>query len=272
MTKILLLMICPILFLFGNNKLIEEIVNDYNPKTSVRDYNFTDKQLAALCDGRNHYSISCETTSVHTRNELRKKRIEYLLKEISKKYNIDDKSIMNLDDKYIKYIEENIMLKQFADYCYSNICSVKTTWDELFIFEEILIFILTDELHEYLETDFEIKNIMVNYNKIIELLYPLQYKEEFEVNINYEYIQSHLFATDKYWKEYEIAFLKFLKEIDRENDIQLKKIFYSHRNNSLIAIEDYFRSIKPALYPKTHKLIEIKIKDKNSFINTNKLK
>jgi hypothetical protein len=272
MTKILLLIMSPILFVFSNDKLIKEIVNDYNPKILVRDHNLTDKQLTALCDGRNHYSISCETTSVHTKNELRKKRIEYLLKEISKKYNIADKSIMNLDDKYIKYIEENIKLKQFADYCYSNICSVKTIWDELFIFEKILIFILTDKLHEYLETDFEIKNIMVNYNKIIELLYPIQYKEEFEVNINYEYIQSHLFATDKYWKEYEAAILNFLKEIDRENDIKLKKIFYSHRNNSLIAISDYFRSIKPTLHPETYNLIDIKIKDKNSFINTNKLK
>lgn len=272
MTKILLLMICPILFLFGNNKLIEEIVNDYNPKTSVRDYSFTNKQLTALCDGRNHYSSSCETTSIHVKNKLRKKRIEYLLKEISKKYNIDDKSIMNLDDKYIKYIEENDKLIRFASYCYSSICSVKTIWSDLFIFEKILIFILKDEPYEYLETDFEIKDIMINYNKIIELLYPIQYIEEFEVNINYEYIQNHLFSIDKYWKEYEIAFLKILKEIDRENDIQLKKIFYKNRNSSLISIEDYFRGIRPALHPETYKLIDKEMKDENSFINTNKLK
>ena len=54
--------------------------------------------------------------------------------------------------------------------------------------------------------------------------------------------------------------------------VKLKKLFYGHRNNSLIAIEDYFRSIRPAIDEETYNLIDMKIKDKKSFINTNKLK
>ena len=73
-------------------------------------------------------------------------------------------------DELIKYMEENQEIVQFSLDCYSSICYEKTIWTELFYFENILTFVLTDKIDEESKTDFEIEDIMVNYNKIIEQL------------------------------------------------------------------------------------------------------
>mgnify|MGYP003486519104 CR=1 FL=1 len=46
--------------------------------------------------------------------------------------------------------------------------------------EDILTFVLTDKIDEESKTDFEIEDIMVNYNKIIEQLPYLKLKKEYE--------------------------------------------------------------------------------------------
>ena len=88
MFKIISIILISACFLFANDKVIEKIVNDYNPKIPISEFKFTKSQLDELC-GVNHYSSVCETTSIYTENELRKKRIKYLLEEISEKYNIE---------------------------------------------------------------------------------------------------------------------------------------------------------------------------------------
>ena len=271
MFKIISIILISVCFLFANDKVIEKIVNEYNPKIPISEFKFTKSQLDELC-GVNHYSSVCETTSIYTKNELRKKRIKYLLEEISEKYNIEKKLVTNLNDTFIKYMEENQEIVQFSLDCYSSICYEKTIWTELFYFENILTFVLTDKIDEESKTDFEIEDIMVNYNKIIEQLPYLKLKKEYEVDINYDYIQNHFFAIDKSWKEYESTFIEFLKQINKYDDIEWQKIFYSHRYNSLVSITEYFYSIIPAIDSETDASVQMEIKDEKSFINIHKLK
>ena len=111
MFKIISIILISACFLFANDKVIEKIVNDYNPKIPISEFKFTKSQLDELC-GVNHYSSVCETTSIYTENELRKKRIKYLLEEISEKYNIPvllkfELSGLNSDiEQFINRVEE----------------------------------------------------------------------------------------------------------------------------------------------------------------------
>ena len=73
MFKIISIILISACFLFANDKVIEKIVNDYNPKIPISEFKFTKSQLDKLC-GVNHYSSVCETTSIYTENELRKNK------------------------------------------------------------------------------------------------------------------------------------------------------------------------------------------------------
>ena len=71
-------------FLFANEEIYNNIINNYEPK-KTNNIELSEEQLNQLC-GEKHFSTECEIISLSIDNETTKKRIVYILEEITKKY------------------------------------------------------------------------------------------------------------------------------------------------------------------------------------------
>ena len=172
--------------LTANEKVIKDLVKNYEVNSLINELNLSEKELDLLC-GSNHLSIDCEIKSIYLENEIRKKRISYLLDEIAKKYDLDKEITSNLKINYIKYIEINEKIYRLSSYCSSNICSIKSIWVQLLDFEESLKFILNGNINKDLKenyitntkNDFSLNNLDNLYSENVEIIDRLKNSKEF---------------------------------------------------------------------------------------------
>ena len=110
--------------LYENERIINEMVKSYNPKNKIGTINYSEKQLDILCEDE-YFSSNCEYILIYTENEMRKKRIIFLLEKLSKKLLIEKKSFLDLNKELIKYIEYNQQVNNLTTFCSSTLCSEK---------------------------------------------------------------------------------------------------------------------------------------------------
>ncbi len=228
----------------ANEKVIKDMVKNYKVNSLINELNLSEKELDLLC-GSNHLSSDCEIKSIYLENEIRKKRISYLLDEIAKKYDLDKVITSNLKINYIKYIEINEKIYGLSSYCSSNICSMKSIWVQLLNFEECLKFILNGNINKNLEEDyikspknnFSLNNLDNLYSENVEIIDRLKNSQEF----NYKSLKMDFTNIHKFWKNYEKTLREFLKKTNKYNEEWIE-LFYGHRFNHLEISKEFFKS------------------------------
>lgn len=232
----------------ANEKVIKDFVKNYKVNSLKNDFHLSEKELDLLC-GSNHLSMDCEIKYVYLENEIRKKRISYLLDEIAKKYDLDKKITSNLKTNYIKYIEINEKIDGLTSYCSSNICSVKNIWVELFDFEKSLKFILNGNINKDLEEDyikntknnFSLNNLDNLYSENVEIINKLKNSKEFD----YKSLKMDFTNIHKSWKNYEKTLIEFLKKTNKYDEEWIE-LFYGGRFNHLEMSKEFFKGYIPA--------------------------
>ena len=81
------------------NKIIDKKIKEYNPSEKYN-IKFSEDELDILC-GKAHFSSACETLMFSIDNDIIKKRISFILRKISKKYNIDENFLNDFQNKFI---------------------------------------------------------------------------------------------------------------------------------------------------------------------------
>ena len=249
MTKLLLIAIFIFLNqLSANNedeKIFKTIISNYNVEKPIENFEFTEEQSKILC-GEDPTSIDCEIKTIYVVNEITKKRILYLLNQISQKYNIDKKLTYELNSKFLRYIEKNQKVDQIVSYCLSSICYEKSIRDDLNYFENNLESILDNKIKKLPYDDIEVDNnlnyevsIKNSYKENLELIEKLKNNDEIE----YQKIKNDFVNIQKLWNDYETTLALFLNKT-KNNNSEWKEIFYKYRFNDLNRCKDYFEDVQ----------------------------
>ena len=227
-----------------DEKIFKNIISNYNLEKSLEDFWFTEEQSKILC-GEYPLSTICELKAVYVTNEIRKKRIMYLLNQISQKYNIDKKLVYKLNSKYLKYIYKNQKVDHILMHC--SICHERSIREDLSVFENNLESILENRIkilpfYDDTETD---KNL--NYKPLIKSTYEenLILIEELKNNdeIEYKKLKKDFIDIHKLWNDYETTLTLFLNKT-KKNDYEWEKLFYKDRIHYLHRQKDSFEDIK----------------------------
>ena len=217
------------------NKVIDKKIEEYNPS---KKYNikFSKDELNILCKTA-HTSSACETVMVSVENKAIKKRISFILRKISKKYNIDENFLNDFQNKFVKYIEKKEKLDGPAFDCSSSICYVKSIWSELINFENNLTLILNNE---DIKSDFEysLNDLDDLYIDINNAIYMIKYNKDYDS----KELKKEFDLVNIKWIDYENTLNNFLKKVNRY-DIKWIKLFNKSRYSSLNAQKEYFYSL-----------------------------
>lgn len=167
----ILLIINSLLYSYSSDeKIFQKIINSFDPKKT--DYvSLSEEQYNLLC-GTNHGSMSCESKSLYVSNEVRKRKIQFMLENISTKYNIDKKILNDLYKKYSNYINlKNGYVNAVAYDIYLSTFSSSQNSDDLGSFFGNLDSILNNEFdkskydNQYFNFKFnDINNIAIDNN------------------------------------------------------------------------------------------------------------
>lgn len=230
------------IFLYANetvDEIIDNIVLSYNPRAETNE-GLTEKELNMLC-GKNHTSGSCESIIIFTQNKIKKKKILYLLNKISKKYNLEQNTIVKLNDTFIKYVEKKQDIDIRVTSCYYTSCTEKNIQGSLMFYESFLESILNNKIVEPINHSFQIKELD---NLYIDTIEHINFISNFNIehdkfNFDSMTLKSIFLEINDYWKNYEVQLIKFLKDIDKYN-IKWIKYIYSNRFIELKRWEEYF--------------------------------
>ncbi|MBU3013826.1 hypothetical protein KO488_03590 [Poseidonibacter lekithochrous] len=217
------------------NKVIDKKIEEYNPSEKYN-IKFSKEELNILCKTA-HTSSACETVRVSVENEVIKKRISFILRKISKKYNIDENFLNDSQNKFVKYIEKKEKLDGPAFDCSSSICYVKSIWSELINFENNLTLILNNE---DIKSDFEysLNDFDDLYIDIDNAIYMIKYNKDYDS----KELKKEFDLVNIKWIDYENTLNNFLKKVNKY-DIKWIKLFYKSRYSSLNAQKEYFYSL-----------------------------
>ncbi len=220
------------------NKIIDKKIKEYNPSEKYN-IKFSEDELDILC-GKAHFSSACETLMFSIDNDIIKKRISFILRKISKKYNIDENFLNDFQNKFIKYIKEKEKIDGPAFYCSSSICYEKSIWSELINFENNLTLIL---INEDIKSDFEysLNDMDDLYIDIDNAIYMIKYNK----NYDSKELKKEFDSVNKKWKDYDNTLNNFLSKVNRY-DIKWIKLFNKYRYSSLNAQKEYFDSLVTA--------------------------
>jgi hypothetical protein len=241
MIKILTIIFIFNTLLFANKEVYNNIIKNYEPK-KMSNIELSEEQLNQLC-GEKHFSTECEIISLSIDNETTKKRIVYILEEITKKYKLDEKLAINLNTKFMNYIEENQKIDNIVSFCNSSLCSLKSIQSGLESFESALKFVLNNKIiksdNKELSSYFSLNDIdnlyLDNYNFIVntkkgaEIEKPLIFKNDF-------------LQIEKLWNQYELSLKKFLEKTSKF-DLEWIRVFYEIKYNYSIRLKEYFQEI-----------------------------
>lgn len=242
MIKILTIIFIFNTILFANKEVYNNIINNYEPK-KTNNIELSEEQLNQLC-GEKHFSTECEIISLSIDNETTKKRIVYILEEITKKYKLDKKLAINLNTKFMNYIEENQKIDNIVSFCNSSLCFLKSIQSDLESFENALKFILNNKIiksddNEELSSYFSLNDIdnlyLDNYNFIIntkksaEIENPLIFRNDF-------------LQIEKLWNAYELSLKRVLEKTSKFN-LEWIRVFYKIKYNYSTTVKEYFQEI-----------------------------
>lgn len=234
--KIILIMIFCFNFLYAelSDIYIKEVVNDYKPTKNEKVWSYDEEIVTKICTGYNVLSISCEIITLELENSLRKKKINFLLDEISNKFNINKQIISNLKKNFFKYIEDNPRIHGSFRYCSSTICTFKDIKYELITFEEILLLIL-DGKKTQLKNDLNIQTMKKLFKDTSKRLNCLEINFRGDDTFEGKIYKEGYFTREKsdnffkfkiLWEDLESSFISLTKEINIIEDNNLLKSFY----------------------------------------------
>ena len=219
--------------LYENERIINEMVKSYNPKNKIGTINYSEKQLDILCEDE-YFSSNCEYILIYTENEMRKKRIIFLLEKLSKKLLIEKKSFLDLNKELIKYIEYNQQVNNLTTFCSSTLCSEKNISSDLEYFE--------DNLEKFLTNKISVKKINIkDINKLYKENYDLL--KSFESD-EYKVILEDFIKIDKMFKTHIFSIERILSENDKIYKNRWLDFVYLHRYNYLIQWKEFFEEEK----------------------------
>lgn len=239
MTKLLtiLLILNSLLYSYSSDeKIFQKIINSFDPKKT--DYvTLSEEQYDLLC-GASRGSMYCEARTLYVSNEVKKRQTQFMLESISTKYNIDKKILNDLYNKYSNYInlKNGYVNAVISDYYLSTVSSRQNS-DDLDSFFRNLDSILNNEFdksnydNKYFNFKFnDINNIAIDNNYMISILKNYNYEI---LDIDWKQFTNEYIKTEELWKDYEISLNKFLKKLNKHNDIKWLKSFYTSRNEFL---------------------------------------